>query len=119
MTTATERAQDLEHALYVLNNCGEHFRNGGLLLVSAEYGTGETDYFRVSTVTDYTNHRDETSQGVSHLTWAVAIAFRYRLRDKNGRWHLAISGGGYSKPDEIARDLAEYYGLERLRYEII
>lgn len=113
-TKAAERAADLERAAWILNNVAEHFRDGGLLLVSAEYGRGVTDYFRASIATGYNG-----AQTISHLTWAMAKVFGYSLRDRHGYWHLAISGGGYSKPDAMARDLAANYGLERVRYEII
>ena len=112
-TTKAERAADLERATWILDNMAEHFRAGGLLLVSADYGTGATDYFRTSAV-EYSH-----AQTITHLTWAMAKVFDYSLRDKHGYWHLAMGGGGYSKPDQLARDLAGYYGLERIRYEII
>lgn len=114
-TKAAERAADLERATWILDNTAEHFRAGGLLLVSANYGTGATDYFRTS-ATAVTN---TGAQVILHLTWAMAKVFDYSLRDKHGYWHLAMGGGGYSKPDQLARDLAGYYGLERIRYEII
>lgn len=117
MTTKTERAADLERATWILNNTAEHFRAGGLLLVSADYGSGATDYFKLSVAElgAYWNG----AQTISHLTWAVAKVFDYSLRDRHGYWHLAIYGGGYSKPDQLARALAGYYGLDRIRYELI
>lgn len=114
MTTKTERAADIERATWILSNHAQHFRQGGLLLVSATYGKGLTDYFRLSAVTS-----DKEAQTLGHLTWAVAKVFGLSLRDRNGYWALGISGHGYSKPDELARWLANYYAIERIRYEII
>lgn len=114
MATKTERVEDLERALWIMNNLAQHFRDGGLLLVSATYGSGLTDYFRVSAATTHNG-----AQTLSHLTWAMAQVFGYSLRDRNGYWALAISGYGYSKPDSIAQALATYYGIKHIRYEII
>jgi hypothetical protein len=113
-TKAAERAADIERATQILDNMAEHFRAGGLLLVSATYGSGATDYFRTTAITEWND-----AQGVLHLTWAMAKVFGYSLRDRKGYWYLAISGYGWYKPDQLARDLAGYYGLERVRYETI
>lgn len=119
-TTAAERATDLERATWTLDKLREHFTGDGLLLVSATYGTGATDYFRTTAVTAYQMNTIYTgSQTTWSLTWAMSKVFGYSLRDRNGRMYLALNGGNYSKPDQLARDLAGYYGLERIRYEII
>jgi hypothetical protein len=113
-TKAAERAVDLERAKAILDSMATHFHYNGLLLVSANYGTGTTDYFRVSAVDTL-----RTNQMLSNLTWAMSKVFGYSLRDRNGRMYLALNGGNYSKPDELARTLADYYGLDRVRYEIV
>lgn len=114
MTTKTEKRHDYEMALDILNNHASDVREGGaLLLISQEIGKGVTDYYRVSLA-----YRRNHEINQAHLTWAIAKALGFSLRDRNGYWHLAISGGGFSKPDEIARSLASFYGLERVRYEI-
>ena len=119
-TKAAERAADIERATWTLDKLREHFTGGGLLLVSATYGTGATDYFRATAVTAYEMNTIYTgSQTTWNLTWAMSKVFGYSLRDRNGYWHLALAGGGYSKPDELAQTLADYYGLDRVRYEII
>jgi hypothetical protein len=115
--TKAEKQQDLEHALGILESVREDLTApSGLLLISAEWGKSATDYFRVSTPS-LDKYSGRTY--LSHLTWAIAKVVGYRLRDKNGYWSLAIYGGGYSKSDEIARNLAIYYGVERIAYEII
>ena len=118
-TTAAERAADIERGKWILDELREHFRDDGLLLVSANYGTGITDYFKVTTI--QSNPIMKSGQSVWHLTWAMSKVFGYSLRVQRdyGYWELAIKGGGYSKPDELARSLAGYYGLERVRYELI
>lgn len=114
MTTATEKKQDKAHAVDILTNLAESIRNGkALVQISTEYGKGITDYLRVSVA--YPNQAGEVQN--SHLTWAIGKLFGYSLRERNGRWYLAISGGGYSKAYEIADTLARYFQVERLRYE--
>lgn len=115
MTTTTEKRQDHEMARNILDNHKHDITEGGaLVLISQELGKGSTDYFRV-TLAYRRNHLITHA----HLTWAVAKALGYSLRDRSGYWFLAINGGGFSKPDEIARHLGDYYGLERVRYELI
>lgn len=119
-TTAAERATDLERATWTLDKLREHFTGGGLLLVSVDYGTGATDYLKATAVTAYEiNTIWNGAQTTWNLTWAMAKVFGYSLRDKNGYWHLAMNGGGYSKPHALAYALERYYGLDRVRYEII
>ncbi len=116
-TTTAQRKQDKQQALETL----EHLRDtltapSALLIISADWGKGVTDYFRIAvpSVDSY------SKQGyLSHLTWSFATYFGYRLRDKNGYTHFAITGGNFSKPDEIARTLASFYGVERIRYEVL
>jgi len=113
--TKAEKQQDLDHALDILESVREDLTApSGLLLISAEWGKSVTDYFRVSTQCVHSGYAH-----LSHLTWAIAKVCGYRLRDKNGYWSLAIHGGGFSKPDEIARSLAHHYGVERIAYEIV
>jgi hypothetical protein len=120
MTTALIKREDLQRAHYLLDTADtgvrEHLSSGGLLLVSAHYGKSITDYYRLAIVT-VDGLRIE--QRVTHLTWAFSQVFGYRLRDIAGLQYLAVSGGGYSKPDELADTLARYYGLERIRCEIV
>jgi len=114
MPTATEKKQDLKLALDTLEAHREEITSGNaLLLISSELGKGATDYFRA--LLTYQNKNGQTDY--AHLTWAIAKAFNYTLKDRAGYWFLAIGGGGYSKSDEIARSLANYYGIERVRYE--
>jgi hypothetical protein len=114
MTTKTEKAQDLKMALDILRNHKNDITQGGaLVLISQELGKGMTDYYRVSLA-----YKRENQINQAHLTWAIANALGYSLRDRNTQWYLAINGGNFSKPDEIARALASFYGVERVRYEI-
>jgi hypothetical protein len=114
MTTATYKREDAATALDTLERYREEITNeNALLIITAEMGKGETDYFRA--LLTYTNKDGRTDY--AHLTWAIAKLLGYSLRDRGGYWYLAIGGGGYSKTDEIARSLADYYGIERVRYE--
>lgn len=112
--TKTEKVQEREMALDILKNHASDITQGGaLLLISQELGKGVTDYYRVTLA-----YRREYQINQAHLTWAIGKALGFSLRDRQGYWYLAISGGGFSKPDEIARSLASFYGVERVRYEI-
>lgn len=112
-TTKQEKKEDQERALWILESVREEITSGnGLVSITTDYGKSITDYLRVSVF--YTKGGEVIQ---SHLTWAVAKQFGYSLRDRNGRWYLAISGGGYSKSYEIALSLARYYGIEKIRYE--
>ena len=114
MTTATDKKADIATALDTLERYREEITSGNaLLLISAEYGKGETDYFRA--LLAYTNKDGKTDY--AHLTWAIAKLFGYSLRDRGGYWYLAIGGGGFSKTDAIADCLANYFNIERVRYE--
>ena len=114
MTTATEKQQDQKLALDILEAHRKEITSGeALLLISAEIGKGSTDYFRA--LLTYQNKEGRTDS--AHFTWAIAKALGYSLRDRSGYWYLAIGGGGFSKSDEIARSLANYYGIDRVRYE--
>jgi hypothetical protein len=113
MATTTEKLQDQARALDILESVREEITSGnGLVSITTDYGKGITDYLRVSV---FYSKDGEVRQ--SHLTWAIAKQYGYSLRDRSGRWYLAISGGGYSKSYEIALSLARYYGVEKIRYE--
>jgi hypothetical protein len=116
-TTTAERKQNQQQALDILENLRDTLTApSALLIISADLGKGVTDYFRVAVP----NVDTYSKQGyLSHLTWAFAIYFGYRLRDKNGYNYLSINGGNFNKPDEIARTLANFYGVERIRYEVL
>lgn len=116
MTTATEKRQDFQMAIDILNNHkSDLLEDGALLLISQELGKGATDYYRV-TLAYQRNHQIN----LSHLTWAIGKALGFSLRDRNGYWYLAINGGGYSKPDSIQYALADFFGVDRyaFRYEL-
>lgn len=113
MATKLEKQQDQKLAKDILDQHANKLENG-LVLISQELGKGMTDYLRVQIVYPDNNGKIITS----HLTWAMAKLFGYSLRDRSGYWALAISGGGYSKADELARSLAFFYGVDRVRYEL-
>lgn len=113
MATTKEKQEDKERALWILESVrGEIVSGNGLVSITTDYGKGITDYLRVSV---FYSKDGEVRQ--SHLTWAIAKQYEYSLRDRGGRWYIAISGGGYSKSYEIALSLAHYYGIEKIRYE--
>lgn len=114
MNTKAETAAQLETAHLILDRLRDHFRDGGILFVSQELGTGQTDYLKVFAVIP-----GPGMQIVSNLTWAIAQVFGYKLRDRSGYWHLAINGGNFSKPGEVARLLQNYYGLSDLNHATI
>ena len=107
---------EISWAKSLLDGKREHFRDGGLLLIDLTPGSGATDYLRALAV-----HTDKQTgdQCLDNITWAIGQTMGYQLRDRNGQWTLALNGGGYSKPLEIAIALRGYYGLENLRYESI
>jgi hypothetical protein len=116
MATATvaERRNDERQATAILETYRNEITSGkALVSISTEYGKGTTDYLRVSIF--YPNDKGEVAQ--SHLTWAIGKYFSYSLRDRAGKWYLAINGGGYSKSYEIALALARFYNVEKIRYE--
>jgi hypothetical protein len=116
-TTTAERKLDQQRALDYLENLRDTLTaTNALLIISADWGKGVTDYFRVSTPKI---DKFSGESYLSSLTWAFATYFGYRLRDKNGKDYLAINGGNFDKPDEIARTLASFYGVERIRYEVL
>lgn len=114
MTTKSETLKDLEHARAILDGARDHLGSGGLLLFSIDYGTGLTDYLRAVTILNWYGR-----EGVSNLTWAMSKVFGYSLRDRAGYYHLAVSGYGFSKQDQLARELADYYGLSDLNHATI
>lgn len=115
MATKLEKKQDQERASAILWNFAPEIENdNALFLITQEYGKGITDYLRVQIA--YTDKAGSIQ--TAHLTWALAQLFGYSLRDRQGYHYLAISGGGYSKADEIARSLAFFFGTNRVRYEL-
>jgi hypothetical protein len=115
MTKTEERQKSVKLANDILEQLRSYVKNDEVLfLVSMELGKGHTDYLRVMAT-----YKGDYGPNISHLTWAVGKAFEYSLRDRKGRWFLALGGGGYSKPDEVARCLAYFYNVERLKYEVI
>lgn len=112
--TKAEKKADQQRAREILDYYAPQIQDEtALLLISQEIGKGLTDYLRVQLA--YSDGRGNIQ--TAHLTWAIAQIFGYSLRDRNGYSYLAISGYGYSKPDEIARSLAMIYGVARVRYE--
>lgn len=112
--TKEQKKQDLEHALAILEVLREGVENGGgVLLISADFGKGLTDYFKVS----FASVGDLGRVTISHLTWAIAKVCGYSLRDRNGSWFLAVNGYGFSKFDDIADSLARFYGVASIRWE--
>lgn len=115
MATKLERQKDERLATDTLKNYADEVKSGNsLLLISQEIGKGLTDYLRISLA-----YADEEGYvKTAYLTWAFAKHWNYPLKDRNGYNYVAISGYGYSKADEIARYLAQFYGVDRIRYEL-
>lgn len=114
MTTKQQQAENLELGLSILGSVADEIKSGrALVVITTEQGRGVTDYLRVSAYST----RENGEVTAWHLTYAVAKVLGYTLKDRGGYWHLAIGGGGYSKADEIARGLANFYGIERVRYD--
>jgi hypothetical protein len=115
MPTKAEKKQDQITARDNLNHYAPYIQDGSaLLLISQDVGKGLTDYLRVSLA--YTDDNGKVQS--AFLTWSVAQVFGWVLRDRSGYMYIAMSGYGYSKPDEIARGLAMIYGVDRIRYEL-
>lgn len=113
--TKAEKKQDQQIASANLHRYAPDILNSSaLLLITQRNGTGITDYLQVSLAYIDASGRIHTA----YLTWSVAQVFGYVLRDRDGRQHIAMSGGGYSKADEIARSLGMLYGVDRVRYEL-
>ena len=113
--TKAQKKQDQDLARTTLDAYAPYVQDGSaLLLISQEVGRGLTDYLRVQLAYTDINGKVQTA----FFTWTVAQIFGYPLRNRNGYAYLAISGYGYSKPDEIARSLSLIYGVDRIRYEL-
>lgn len=114
MATKLETELDIQRSKEILDYYAPQIQDGSaLLLISQDVGKGLTDYLRVQLAYTDTDGKTQTA----HFTWAVSKLFGYSLRDRNGYYYLAISGYGYSKADEIARSIARFYGVDRVRYE--
>ena len=106
MATTAEKKKDLEIALQGLEAYRDEIVSGhALFIISTEYGKGQTDFLKVQLA--YQN--DQLEIELANLTWHCAKAFGYRLKEKGGRWYLALGGGGYSKSYDIALALGQYY----------
>jgi hypothetical protein len=117
MTTTTEKREQERMAIDALNEYRHHVENG-LLLMSVNHGSGLTDYIRVTLA--YTT--DTGRVATLNLSWAIGHALGYRLPlSMAGGHRLAVSGYGYSKPLDVAINLARFYGLSdyALKFEII
>lgn len=113
-TTKAEKLADLAIAKDHLDHYREDITSGNaLVMIAADYGKGLTDYFRVQIF--YTGGDQEVRN--SHLTWAIAKACGYTLRERNGYHFIAINGGNFSKTGDIADSLARFYGVDRIRFE--
>lgn len=112
--TSFEKTQDRITALASLESLRGSVEKGeGVLLISADFGKGETDFFKLSFVSNDAHGRVY----VSHITWALAKVAGYRLADRKGSWFIGIGGGNFSKFDEIADTLARFYGVASVRWE--
>lgn len=116
MATTAEKKQDLATALDTLERYRPEVVSGNaLFIINTDYGKGDTDFLRV-TIAYTKNGKTE----LNHLTWHTAKAFGYRLKDRNGRWFIAMGGGGYSKSYDIALSLQKFYlkdlNLDQIRY---
>lgn len=115
MRTAQEKKSDYNLGLKMLESFRPRVESGNyIFLISEQLGQGMTDYYRVTLATSLHGKTE------SHrLTFAIATALGYRLHDQDGRWKLAISGGNFSKTDEIARALGRFYGVGSVRYDTL
>jgi hypothetical protein len=81
MIKVAEKRENKKAAIETLERVREQITSGNaLLLISAEMGAGETDYFRA--LLTYQNKDGRTDY--AHLTWAISEVFGYRLRDRYG-----------------------------------
>lgn len=67
-----------------------------LIYTRQTHGRGETDYLEVFI---------SEGNGIRNITWMVAKATGWRVRDHQGRRTIAMGGGGYSKGLEIYRSI--------------
>ena len=115
MATKLERNKDAYLSRETLENYADEIKSGNaLLLIHQDFGKGLTDYLRITLA--YSDSDGYVKTG--YLTWAFAKHWNYPFKERNGYNYVALSGYGYSKADEIARHLAHFYGVDRIRYEL-
>jgi hypothetical protein len=93
----------------------QHIQNDtALVLISREIGKGLTDYLKISIA-----YQENGRVFVSDVTWAYAKVFGYSLRDRHGRYFVAMGGHGYDKAHHVTLGLATFYGVEKVSHEIV
>ena len=73
-----------------------------LIYTRQTHGRGETDYLEVFISDDGT---------IRNITWTVAKATGWRIRDHQGRRMIAMAGGGYSKGLDVYLSIRFTVGL--------
>lgn len=108
----TEKQEKLETAQKGLNEYRQKLEKGkALFLVEQQLGKGFTDYHRCFVFYTYNGLVERTE-----ITWALATLAGYRLKDVNGRWTIAISGGNFDKVHELKTALENALGISRIRW---
>lgn len=109
---AAEKLTNLRNAEHQLAGWGSEVeKSTSLVLIQERQGKGVTDYYRVFLFFTQSGRVERTE-----LTWAIGQVFSHSLRDLEGSWHLAISGGGFDKRLEIVRLLEKYYGITGINF---
>jgi hypothetical protein len=85
-----------------------------ILAISQETSSGLTDYLRVTIA-----YTEDGIVKLAGLSWELGQVLGYRIADRAGQYCLALGGGFYSKPLDVAVNLARYYGVNdyAIRYE--